>query len=92
MEIVNTFSPNHEEIKASFDIELQTGIVFMYGNILYNPGRVPHFKKLIVHERVCAKQQEHSEEEQKRGGENILMIQIFVWSRGLKPMALSISL
>lgn len=61
MKIINDFPPNIEQIRAKF--KLHKGIVFTYGDILYNPDRSYIDVALIVHEETHMKQQSYSPEE-----------------------------
>lgn len=55
MEIVIDYPPNIEKIRAVF--ELKPGIIFTYGNRIYNPQAGYVNPPLMVHEEVHAKQQ-----------------------------------
>lgn len=59
MEIKFEYPPNIKEIEAKFG-ELPDGVVFTYGNILYNPGRHYIDLHLMVHEETHAKKQKES--------------------------------
>ena len=55
VEIKNEFPPNYEQIKKVF--ELHKGIIFTYGNTIYNPDNAYIDRPLLEHEKVHIKQQ-----------------------------------
>lgn len=57
MKISNTFPPNYEEIVAAFNIKGRAGIIFTYGNTIYNPSKITIPPDLIAHEEIHAIQQ-----------------------------------
>lgn len=57
MKIITDYPPNIERIKLAFT--LHKGIVFTYGDTLYNPDNSPYIDKaLMVHEETHMRQQE----------------------------------
>ncbi len=59
MEIRIEKPPVWEEANKAF--KLQKGVVFTYGNIIYNPDNIEISGDLMVHERTHARQQEYNE-------------------------------
>ena len=57
MEIVFGYPPNIKEIRKVFDIGNRKGIVFTYGNKLFNPSRGKIADHLLVHEMTHMAQQ-----------------------------------
>lgn len=62
MEIVNAKPPNFEEIDKKFNIA-NKGVIFAYGNKLYNPDNVPISSELMTHELEHSKRQGPSPEQ-----------------------------
>ena len=58
MKIIFDYPPNYDRICKYFPVKNKKGIVFTYGNLLYNPddGYIP--EHLVVHEETHARQQE----------------------------------
>ena len=59
--ISNEYPPNYEEIKKAFN--LVKGVVFTYGNTIYNPDNIKINKLLLEHEKVHIRQQGTNPEE-----------------------------
>lgn len=55
MKIIYEYPPNIDKIRMFFD--LHPGIVFTWGNILYNPDHGPVDKALMKHEETHERQQ-----------------------------------
>ncbi len=55
MEIVKDYPPNIHEIAKKF--KLHKGVVFTYGNKLYNPDDGPIDTALLIHEQTHTEQQ-----------------------------------
>jgi hypothetical protein len=56
METVFDFPPIYDEIKAVFPMASR-GVIFAWGDKIYNPGRVHIPLQLIAHERVHGRRQ-----------------------------------
>ncbi|KKL11234.1 hypothetical protein LCGC14_2547850 [marine sediment metagenome] len=56
MEIVFDFPPIYDEIRSVFPIAGR-GVIFAWGNKIYNPSRVSIPLQLIAHERVHGRRQ-----------------------------------
>ncbi|HEC62380.1 MAG TPA: hypothetical protein ENI27_09055 [bacterium] len=56
MEIVFDFPPIYDEIRSAFPIAGR-GVIFAWGNKIYNPNRVYIPLQLIAHERVHGRRQ-----------------------------------
>lgn len=56
MIVVFGHPPNYEKIKKRFP--LFEGVVFTYGNVIYNPNRIQIDSALLKHEEVHSRQQE----------------------------------
>ena len=61
MQVVNNWPPNIAKIKTF--AEIFPGVVFTYGNIIYNPFNVEIQSDLMVHEQVHMNQQGEFPEE-----------------------------
>lgn len=57
MKIIFGYPPNIEAIRAKFDIRGRAGVVFCYGNTLFNPSGQMLPPEIIAHEEVHAAQQ-----------------------------------
>lgn len=57
MKIVSAYPPNYEEIAATFKIKGRAGIIFTYGDTIYNPSHVDVPPDLVAHESVHMNQQ-----------------------------------
>lgn len=55
MDIIIDYPPNYEQIKKVF--KLHKGIMFAYGNKIYNPDNGGVDKPLLEHEKIHLKQQ-----------------------------------
>ena len=55
MKIIKDYPPNYEEITKTFT--LHEGIIFTYGDTIYNPDDGPIDELLIAHEETHQKQQ-----------------------------------
>jgi hypothetical protein len=55
MKIINQYPPNFEIINQAF--KLHKGIVFTYGDIIYNPDNGPIDEPLMNHEKTHSQQQ-----------------------------------
>jgi len=60
MKIVKDYPPNYKLLKKVF--ALHKGIVFTYGNTIYNPDNGPIDGPLITHEETHSKQQGNNPE------------------------------
>lgn len=58
MIIISKYPPNYEKICKRFPIRNRTGIIFTYGNKLYNPGNGIIPDHLKIHEETHARQQQ----------------------------------
>lgn len=56
MQIKNEFPPNYERIKEAFDVEGK-GVLFAYGDVIYDPDNIGVVDHLEVHEGVHQRQQ-----------------------------------
>lgn len=52
MEIVNDYPPIYDEIDAAFSVRNLRGVIFCFGDIIYNPGGGTVTPSLIAHEEV----------------------------------------
>lgn len=52
MNIISDYPPNYSEIVAVFPTAKQRGVIFTYGDTLYNPSRVSISESLMAHEVV----------------------------------------
>lgn len=59
MQVVVGYPPNFAAISAAFPQARNTGVLFAYGEIVYNPSGVVIPLQLIAHESVHEKQQAH---------------------------------
>lgn len=57
MKVVNEYPPNYADIAAVFNIKAMRGIVFTYGDTIYNPDHGKVSEHLMTHEEVHEKQQ-----------------------------------
>lgn len=57
MNVSYSFPPNFPEVVAAFPAAKQKGVVFTYGDTVYNPSKVDICKSLMAHEEVHAKRQ-----------------------------------
>lgn len=61
MKIATAYPPNIEQVRSAFP--LQKGVLFCYGDTIYNPDEVPIPLWLIAHETVhCMQQGENPQE------------------------------
>lgn len=61
-EIIVSYPPNIEEIKAVFPAVTSTsGIIFAWGNTIYNPNNVPLSEALCAHEYIHGSRQTSDE-------------------------------
>ena len=57
MEVSNTHPPNYEQILLVFPQAANKGVIFTYGNTIYNPTGGPVSDELKAHEAIhCARQ------------------------------------
>ena len=56
MEIVFDFPPNYDEIESVFPMA-KRGVIFAWGNKIYNPAKIFIPSQLIAHERVHGRRQ-----------------------------------
>ena len=56
-QISEEYPPNYEEVKKFFNIADDKGIVFTYGDTLYNPYKFDLPEHLLIHEKVHTSQQ-----------------------------------
>jgi len=61
MKILTTFPPNYREISTAFGVRGR-GVIFCYGDTIYNPMRVEVGPELIAHESVHSGRQNGSPE------------------------------
>lgn len=59
MKISNTYPPNYEKITAVLNIKGIRGIIFTYGDTIYNPSKIDIPPDLMVHEEVHMRQQKN---------------------------------
>lgn len=57
MKIANTFPPNYAKIASTFKIKGRAGIIFTWGDTIYNPSKIDIPPDLIAHEQVHEQQQ-----------------------------------
>jgi hypothetical protein len=57
MKIVRAFPPNYAALCAAFPIRGRPGIIFSYGDTIYNPAGNPLSEALKVHEDVHGRRQ-----------------------------------
>lgn len=57
MEIVYARPPNFEKIAAALPAARKPGVIFCYGDKIYNPSAVMLSRPLVLHEMVHAEQQ-----------------------------------
>lgn len=57
MKIIKTFPPNWPEIAKHFPVKGKQGILYAYGNILYNPSGVEVSPWILRHEEVHGRRQ-----------------------------------
>lgn len=57
MKIINTYPPNFTEIVKVLSSARKYGVIFAYGNKIYNPSRVKIDKHLLAHEEVHSERQ-----------------------------------
>jgi len=62
LKVERTFPPNYSEVSAAFDIKGRHGIIFTYGDTIFNPSGVAVTPDLFAHERVHQRQQTAFEE------------------------------
>lgn len=55
--IINSFPPNIDKIRETFDLRGRPGIVFTFGGNIYNPSGLNMSEDLVAHEEVHIKQQ-----------------------------------
>lgn len=63
MKIVVARPPNFDEIAAVFPMALRRGVVFTYGQTIYNPSAVEIPRYIVAHEEVHAERQGTDPEE-----------------------------
>lgn len=63
MQIAIARPPNFEEILAVFPLAEKPGVIFTYGQTIYNPSNAPISAQLKAHEAVHAQRQGEDEEE-----------------------------
>lgn len=63
MEIVVARPPNYDEVIARFPFAANHGVIFTYGQTIYNPSSVEISAALKCHESVHAQRQGEDEEE-----------------------------
>ena len=56
-QIREEYPPNYEDIKKFFKIENDKGVIFTYGDTLYNPHKLELQEHLLIHEKVHSNQQ-----------------------------------
>jgi hypothetical protein len=61
MKIVISKPPIYNECVKAFGIDKRKGVVFTFGDVLYNPDNVIIPDHLLVHESTHAEQQKHDE-------------------------------
>lgn len=61
MKVVKAFPPNYQAINAAFGVRGR-GVIFCYGDRIYNPSGVVVGPELVIHEKV------HSERQQACAG------------------------
>ena len=57
MQVVNGYPPNFEDIAAVFPAARNPGVIFTYGERIYNPGGAPIQPKLKAHVAVHSQRQ-----------------------------------
>ena len=57
MKIVFDFPPIYDDIRAVFPMADRGGVIFAWGNKIYNPSRVNIPSQLIAHEAVHGRRQ-----------------------------------
>lgn len=57
MKIVKSYPPNWSEIRAAFKSATQPGVIFCYGDTIYNPSGDELSDALLAHEAVHSHQQ-----------------------------------
>lgn len=57
MKIVIERPPNFEEIFEVFPLAAKDGVIFSYGNTIYNPSNIAVTYELLAHEEVHGKRQ-----------------------------------
>lgn len=56
MKVITAFPPNYRRINAAFNVRGR-GVIFCYGDVIYNPGRINVTPALLAHEAVHSGQQ-----------------------------------
>jgi len=57
MKIVNSYPPNYELINNCFRLQGRSGVIFTYGDTIYNPSGIEIAPDLIIHEETHQRQQ-----------------------------------
>jgi len=57
MKTSSAYPPNYKEITTAFNIKGRRGIIFTYGDTIYNPSKIDITPDLLAHEEVHQRQQ-----------------------------------
>jgi len=57
LKVIQAYPPNIVEIRAAFNISGRAGIVFAYGDTIFNPSGRELPKEIVVHEEVHGERQ-----------------------------------